>query len=250
MFGIHRLAGLGVLVALAVAVGVDNQRGPPLRLLDVAGLVEHLGVDPADIAAAAAGARPDRFILVVAELEVMRAEAGLVGGVFAGLGIIHRHPAIGAVERKLDGGRMRRALLAEVRIVRLVTRCGEPQAALPVEHRVVIVRPAVPDVLLAPVGRRLQDFERAGVAGPEGVRHVGRRRQHEVGRDVLHHIEDRHVVAGMLALAVDRTIGIDGRVAPVAGDQVVQVLLRIVPVTQRDDDVAFDTLRPGRLRER
>ena len=204
--GSMRLAGLGVLVALAVAVGVEHQRGPALRLLDVAGLVEHLGVDPADIAAAAAGPHPQRLVGVVAELQMMRAEAGLVGGVLAGLRIVHRHPAVGAVERKLDGRRMARALLAEVGIVRLVAGRGEPDAALPVEHRVVVVGLAVPDVLLAPIGRGLQDLDRAGVAGPERQRHVGRGRQHEVRRDVLHRIEDRHVVAGMLALPVQRPV--------------------------------------------
>src|SRR5205807_5210824 len=51
LVGILRLTRLGVLIALAVTVGVDNKRGPALRLLDVAGLVEQLGVDPADIAA-------------------------------------------------------------------------------------------------------------------------------------------------------------------------------------------------------
>ena len=242
-----RLAGLGVLVALAVAVGVEHQRGPALRLLDVAGLVEHLGVDPADIATAAAGAHPQRLVGVVAELQMMRAEAGLVGGVLAGLRIVHRHPAVGAVERKLHGRGVARALLAERRVVRHVARRREPDAALPVEHRVVVVGPAVPDVLLAPIGRGPQDLDRAGVAGPERQRHVGRGRQHEVRRDVLHRIEDRHVVAGVLALPVHRPIGVDGRIAPVAGDQVMQILLVVVPVAQRDDDVALDTLRPRRL---
>src|SRR5258707_12984432 len=105
---------LGVLVAHAVAVGVEHQRGPALRLLDVAGLVEHLGVDPADVAAAAAGAHPQRLVGVVAELQVMRAEAGLIGGVLAGLRVVHRHAAIGAVERKFDGRGMARTSLAEV----------------------------------------------------------------------------------------------------------------------------------------
>src|SRR6267142_1750368 len=100
---IHRLARLGVLVAHAVAVGVEHQRGPALRLLDVAGLVEHLGVDPADVSSSAPGARPQRLVGVVAKLQMMRAEAGLIGGVLAGLRIVHRHAAVGAVERKLDG---------------------------------------------------------------------------------------------------------------------------------------------------
>ena len=134
-------------------------------------------------------------------------------------------PAVGAVERELHGRRMARSLLAEGGIVRLVPGCREPDAALPVEHRVVVVGPAVPDVLLAPIGRGPQDLDRAGVAGPERERHVGRGRHHEVRRHVLHRIEDRHVVAGVLALPVHRTVGVDGRIAPVAGDQIVQVLL-------------------------
>ena len=51
---IQRLVGLDILVALAVAVGVEDERRPALRLRRIAGFVEHLGVDPADHAAAAA----------------------------------------------------------------------------------------------------------------------------------------------------------------------------------------------------
>ncbi len=49
---------------------------------------------------------------------------------------------------------------------------------------------------------------------------------------------------------VDRTIGVDRRIAPVGGDQIVQVLLVVVPVAQRDHDVALDALRTCRLGER
>ena len=144
----------------------------------------------------------------------------------------------------------RRALLAEVRIVRHVAGRGEPDAALPVDHRVVVVGLAVPDVLLAPIGRGPEDLDRAGVAGPERQRHVGRGRQHEVRRHVLDRIEDRHVVAGVLALPVQRPVAVDGRIAPVGRDQIVQILLGVVPVAQRDDDVALDALRPRRLGKR
>ena len=60
--GIDRLIGLDVLVALAVAVGVENQRRPALRRCRVAGGVEHLRIEPADHWTAAAGppALPDR----------------------------------------------------------------------------------------------------------------------------------------------------------------------------------------------
>ena len=92
-------------------------------------------------------------------------------------------------------------------------------------------------------------MDRTGIAGAECQRHVGGGRQHEVRRLVVHDIEDRHVVTGVLALPVYRAIRVHGRIAPVTGDQVVKVLLGIVPVAQRDDDVALDTLRPLRLRE-
>ena len=52
--GIDRLVRLDVFVALAVAVGVEHERRPALRLGGVAGLVEHLGVEPAGDRAGAA----------------------------------------------------------------------------------------------------------------------------------------------------------------------------------------------------
>ena len=53
LVGIDRLVRLDIaLVALAVAVGVEDDRRPALRRRLVAGLVEHLGVEPADIAGA------------------------------------------------------------------------------------------------------------------------------------------------------------------------------------------------------
>ena len=242
-----RLAGLGVLVTLAVAVGVEHQRGPALRLLDVAGLVEHLGVDPADIAAAAAGAGPDRLVGVVAELQMMRAEAGLVGGVFAGLRIVHRHAAVGAVERELNGRRVRRALLAEVGLSGLWPVAASQTRPFRSIIELWLLALLSQMFLLAPIGRGPEDLDRAGVAGPERQRHVGRGRQHEIRRHVLDRVEDRHVVAGVLALPVQRPVAVDGRIAPVGRDQVVQILLVVVPVAQRDHDVALDALRPRRL---
>jgi len=46
-----------------------------MRLLDVTGLLEHLGVEPADNRPAAA--RPQRIVGIEAELRVMSAEAGI-----------------------------------------------------------------------------------------------------------------------------------------------------------------------------
>ena len=72
--GIDRLIGLHVGVAPAVAVGVDDERGPSLRLRLVSGFLEHPGVEPADHLPAAA--RPQRVVRVLGEHQVMRAEAG------------------------------------------------------------------------------------------------------------------------------------------------------------------------------
>src|SRR5207249_4898669 len=51
--GIERLVGLHIGIPLAIAVGVDDERGPPLRLYFIMRLVEHLRVQPADDLAAA-----------------------------------------------------------------------------------------------------------------------------------------------------------------------------------------------------
>src|SRR5258705_10847869 len=77
---VGRAAGLVVaFVALAVAVGVDNQRGPALRLRGVAGLEIHFGIEPADDREIALRvvAEPERIVGILREIEVMRAEASV-----------------------------------------------------------------------------------------------------------------------------------------------------------------------------
>src|SRR5262249_59512866 len=58
------------------------------------------------------------------------------------------------------------------------------------------------------------------------------------------------VVGRVLRRAVELAVGVHRRIAPVRGDQVVQVLLRIAPFPRRHDDVALDTLWPWRLHGR
>jgi hypothetical protein len=70
---------LDIGVARAVALGVEHQGGPALRLGGIAGLVEHLGVEPADNRAAAA--RSQSVALVKAEMQIVRVEAGVDKGV-------------------------------------------------------------------------------------------------------------------------------------------------------------------------
>jgi len=60
-------------------------------------------------------------------------------------------------------------------------------------------------------------------------------------------IQDRHVVGRVLGRPIERAVGVDGRVAPIRGDQVVQIVLVGTPLPRGDDDVALDTLRSRRL---
>ena len=66
-----------IVVALAVAIGVQDQRRPALRFLLVMSLVPNLGVQPAHHAAAPAAAGPQRVIGVVGEQQVVGGEAGV-----------------------------------------------------------------------------------------------------------------------------------------------------------------------------
>ncbi len=70
-----------ILIALAVAVGVDHQRRPPLRGDAVLGFAEFLGVEPADDARPfrpwTARAHPQGVVGIVPEIKMMRREAGV-----------------------------------------------------------------------------------------------------------------------------------------------------------------------------
>src|SRR6202008_2539659 len=92
--GIGRLTGLDILVALAVTVRVEHERGPTLRRSGVAGLEEHFRVQPADDGTAAA--RPQRVVRVLGELKVMRRVAGVDKRVLLGLRIVDGELATGA----------------------------------------------------------------------------------------------------------------------------------------------------------
>src|SRR5581483_12194861 len=88
--GIDRVFGPDIRVALAVAVGVDDERGPSLRGDAVLGLAEFLDIEPADDAAAGARtarAHPKRVVGVMSEIKMMRREAGVDHVPLAGRGI-------------------------------------------------------------------------------------------------------------------------------------------------------------------
>ena len=95
---IDGLIGLDVRVALAVAVRVEDERRPSLRLHDVAGRVVHLRVDPAEDIAAAA--EPDGVVRIEPEFRMVRPEAGIERRVLAGLRIPHRRLPQRFLDRK------------------------------------------------------------------------------------------------------------------------------------------------------
>ena len=168
--------------------------------------------------------------------------------VFHGLGIEHRHLARRPLEREDLGRGMVGALLAPGRVVHAAHRCGDPHPALLVEHGVVVVGAGVPELLVAPVGRRLQRLDAGGVSRPERLRHARIRDRHLEERHLAGlRIQDRHVVGCVFGRAVKRPVRIDGRVATVRRDQVMQVVLFGGPLPGADDEVALDPLRPRRL---
>ena len=218
------------------------ERRPALRLRLVAGLLELRHVEPADHAAPwLACAGPQRVVLVVAEIEVVRREAGRDQRPLVALRIVHREMTRRFLQRRDLRGRMIAALLAIGRVRVRADARGKPDAALLVDHRVVVAGVAVPDRLFGPVGRR-----------PERQTGRGRRlriaiRMFDHARRVRDRIEPRHVVGALLRRPVDPAVGIDGRLAFVGRHRVMQVMLRRRPVPRRDHDVALDALRALRL---
>src|SRR5262245_38363752 len=71
VFGrVERLIRLDVFVALAIAVGIEDEGGPTLGLRRVTGLVEPFGVDPTSHRSRAT--EPQRLIGIIAKLRMMR----------------------------------------------------------------------------------------------------------------------------------------------------------------------------------
>src|SRR5262245_35308830 len=133
---------------------------------------------------------------------------------------------------------MVRVLFAESRIVRTPDRRGEPDTAFTVEHAIVIARLARPNPFVAPVGRWLH----------WSFSHRNRRiwiahRRWEVFGAVRFRIEDRNDIDAKLCRAVHRAVGVNGWIATVGGDKVVQVMFVVEPVPSGDDDVALHALR-------
>ncbi len=74
-FRIERLIGFDIFVTFSIAIGVDDEWSPALRLLLIAGLLVHLRIQPAHHAAVrASGAGPQRVVGIVRKIEMLRVE--------------------------------------------------------------------------------------------------------------------------------------------------------------------------------
>ena len=82
----------------------------------------------------------------------MGLEAGVDEAVLHRLEIEHRERPVRLLQRGKLGGGMVRALLAEIRVLGPAHRGRHPHPAVFVEHGVVVVDLAVPDLLHAPIG--------------------------------------------------------------------------------------------------
>ena len=241
---VDRLVGLHIaLVALAVAVGVEDERRPALRLQLVAGLVQHLSVDPAQhFRAGAARARPQRAVGVEAELHMVGREAGAHLHEVLFVGVVHDDVAVRCIDRERLRRRMIRASLADVGIGRRTNAGREPHPCLLIQHQAVRDGLRVPELLVAPI-RRCREHRVVDRRGGLLIAH----RQLDRGRGVLDRIEDRDEVGRVLGRPVERAVAIDRGIALVGGDLVVQVGLGARPVPHRDDDIALGALRTLRL---
>ena len=116
-----------------------------------------------------------------------------------------------------------------------------PDAPLAVDHRIVHVGPAGPDRLRCPSTATAASALRR----PDRRVRIARPHVH-AARRVANRIEHGNVIRAQLGSAVDRTVGVDRRIAPVGRDLVVHVDLRVGPVPLRDDDVPLRALRARR----
>ena len=227
-----------------VAGGVDDGRAPALRRLLVAGLGVGLRVHPADDVAHRA--QVQRVVLVEAELQMVRVEAGVDELHVLGRRVVVGDVPGGAVDGVVLRERIVRSLAAPVGVPRAPDLVGHPDAPLGVHHRVVRIAGVVPDQLVAVVEGRVRHLP--GDVRPE-VAFAGRvpHRQRDLVRLAAVRVHPDQLVAGELD-AVDRTAGVDPGIALVARDLVVDVAGLAAPLPHREHHVALASLRPLRLR--
>ena len=197
--GIDRLSGSTYSSRLPLPLVSIMSAVQPCDFIFVAGLVEHLRVQPSDDLAAAA--RPERVVGVLGEHQVMRAEARADVREFLRLRVVHAswRPDCPAGKASPTDGRsaLHTAGLSAARTADVIhTR------PLLVEHRVVHV------VRLCHSASSPQYGEGCGISGPRRRSGIANRQRHLAG-GVVHGIEHGQVVGAQLERAVDRAVRVE-----------------------------------------
>src|SRR5205807_6728569 len=100
---------------LAVAVGVEDERGPTLRLLFIVGLIEQFCVQPPYGSSASTAARPQGVVGILGKHQVMRAKTGVNECYLLCFRIVHGELPATGFEREQHRRRVARSFSAERR---------------------------------------------------------------------------------------------------------------------------------------
>ena len=165
---IHRLIDIYKRVTLAIAVGVEDERSPTLRLLFVLGLEVHPGVEETFDNAAA---REPQNIFIV-QIQMMRSEARVDGCDLFGFRIVDLNLPSALNDWKCLGRRMIGPFAAERHCLILANPRGNPHACLFIHGEAMGISLAGPDRFVTPIGRGLHGFCVAfarglGIANPK-----------------------------------------------------------------------------------
>src|SRR5215831_9952966 len=130
---------------------------------------------------------------------MMSPEASVDKRVLSSLGVEHGELAVRPLYREDLGRGMIGTLLAKGRVVGVAKPRSEPDSPLPVDHAVVVISLGIPDLLRAPIRRRLHELVARRMARPERFRRVCiAHRSHKVRGRMLDWIEDRDDVGAVL----------------------------------------------------
>src|SRR5215475_9364960 len=163
---------------------------------------------------------------------MVRTETGINERKLLVLWIEHTEVAASSFDRKEFRRWMVRAFFAEGRIIRRTNSGGNPDSALFVEHRVMNRGLTFPNAFRSPIRRR-REHQRIRPCDGYSVRRVRIAYWHsDLGRPMTNGIENRHKIRAVLGRTIDQAIGVDGWIALVAGDLVVQISFGCGPVPQ------------------
>src|SRR5262249_15688684 len=130
---------------------------------------------------------------------MMSPEASVDKRVLSSLRIKHRELAVRPLYREDLGRGMIGTLLAKPPVAAVPKPPTQPNPPLRVDHAVVVVSLGIPDLLRAPIRRRLHELVARRMARPERFRCVCiAHRSHKVRGRMLDWIEDRDHVGTVL----------------------------------------------------